>query len=229
MYRGQAKSEWDVLPRAGRKGWYLKFFNEEAKPTRDLDKFTIWRDAAVAYTDLPNNDPECLAVAQHHGLATRLLDWTTNPLIAAFFAVSTDLDSDGAVYCYIPSLHFNFHNNPNAYKPDVSIRDVERVCGYIPRSIVSRIVGQSSVFTLHPKPTEPLEVSALRMFGFDRLTKIVITAEAKVDLQQTLSRYGINYASLFPDLDGLSRHVNWQIELEAKQIELEAKRDEERK
>jgi len=47
---------------------------------------------------LPNNDFEWMFLAQHYGLPTRLLDWSTNPLVALYFAVEKDDDTDGAVY-----------------------------------------------------------------------------------------------------------------------------------
>jgi hypothetical protein len=192
-FRGQPDAAWPVIPRAGR---------PEYGSGKDLGRFNLWRGRACAFADLPTNDWECLAVAQHHGLATRLMDWTMNPLVGAYFAVSAYPSSNGALYCYLPEAYID---------PKVAeLGTVKRVAAYVPRPMVRRIENQRGLFTYHPDPTVPLRGAARAdLSGREDLVQIVIPAAAKSSLLASLDRYGINEVSLFPDLDGLSRYINW--------------------
>jgi hypothetical protein len=81
---------------------------------------------------------------------------------------------------------------------------------------IARIVSQEAVFTCHPKPTEPLDPGD----GDFRIVRIVIPASAKPTFVVDLDALGINEATLFSDLDGLSRHMNWKVGL-AQPMELD--------
>jgi hypothetical protein len=213
VFRGQDNIDWPLRPKAGRPEFYLQatqVWVERGQSSGDLGRFTLWRKQAVAYTDtLPVNDFECLAFAQHYGLATRLLDWSTNPLVALYFAVEMEGKTDSAVFCHMPWFIVDQNNS--------SIdRQFDRVVLLKPRPFDRRIAAQGGVFTFHIHPDTPLtpmqvdrEQKEAAAEGVD-LVAIRIPAQFKPMLLRQLDAIGINRKYLFPDLEGLSTSVNWE-------------------
>lgn len=78
---------------------------------------TMFKKRAVPFLRrLPTSTWEWLALAQHHGLPTRLLDWTGNPLAAAFFAVENDdYSGDSAIWCYESRYPLDLESEPDPY------------------------------------------------------------------------------------------------------------------
>ena len=214
IYRGQADATWPLIPKAGRceyfdPSWEEKHRDEPQIPPRDLGRFSAWRDEAIAYSQsIPEGDLECLAYAQHYGLATRLLDWSRNPLVALYFAAETDHDTDGAVYCYLPwDLVDNARTKPG---------EIPRVAGYDPRPFDRRILAQAAAFTIHPRPQNPLapgkphpEAEQIAPDGVD-LVRFIVRSEPKAMILRQLSALCIDRKHLFPDLEGLSEFINWE-------------------
>ncbi|MEQ1784050.1 MAG: FRG domain-containing protein [Hyphomonadaceae bacterium] len=193
FFRGQADSSWPLVPKAGR---------HEFNNGRDLGRFKHWCERAVAHRDLPESIWEKLMVAQHYGLATRLLDWTFNPLVATFFAVAEMPDHDGAVFAYFPALFID--------QSEEAIERIDTVAALIPRAIDAWVLRQAAGFTVHPDPSTPLRAGELAQpLSGPSLVQIVIPSDVKPEVRQMLENYGVNFHGLFPDLDGLSRHVNW--------------------
>jgi len=194
-YRGQSKTEWSLIPSAGRPD-----YNDGS----DFAHFKQWKSQAIAYSQtIPPNDWECLAVAQHYGLATRLLDWTGNPLVAVYFSVSENFDSNGAIYVHMPRGFID--------KDEAEFCNIQGSPAMIPRALTKRILNQQSFFTVHfpvdseIKPQYPNRLPK----GCPDLIKIEIPKESKQEILSELDAYGINQVSLFPDLDGLSKYINW--------------------
>ena len=197
LFRGQADSSWDLLPKAGRKEFFLP-------DNHDLGRLWLWSRQAIAYSSLPSNDLEQLALAQHHGLATRLLDWSINPLVACFFACVDKTDKDGAVYMYeTPEKVFTDEHNLEIVKKQ------NGVFGYFPRYISPRVINQKGVFTVHCDASQKIKVGKSRIEKNNpNLLVITIPAKLKFDIIKHLEDYGIDNAFMFPDLDGLSAHIN---------------------
>ncbi len=189
IYRGQSDAEWDLLPKAGRKP-----YNE----INDISALEFFQSNSIPFLDIKTEDDwDWLALAQHYGVPTRLLDWTTNPLIATFFAVSEDLDKDAAIFKFD---YKDFYNK--TAKPF----EVKTVSVYKPRAITRRIIAQQGLFTLHPKPNVPFSKAPAK----GELEKIIITKKYRQKLKFELHKYGYNHFSVFQDIQGLAQYIDWR-------------------
>jgi FRG domain len=213
-FRGQAE-DWDLLPKAYRDGFYLR---AEGKNDDDLARFKRWRDQAIAFeSNFPSGYLDQLALAQHYGLATRLMDWTANAAIALYFAseyqfAKDPINQDGAVYLYrkpgdaaTPLEHV---------KSDEDLRKCDSVLFYRPRLVNRRILAQDGEFTIHPY-RKLMEVRAFvaetsRSAAEGTVMKMSVPGSKKEDLQYQLRAIGIQARTAYPDLEGLAKSTNWQ-------------------
>ncbi len=191
VFRGHSRTDWELVPKAGRLPY---------SACNDLEMFEHWKRRAVEYMrSQPRDDWDWLAVAQHHGLATRLLDWTSNALVAAFFAVyEGNSEQEAVVYAY--------HSDRVAITEEVIPGKFDGIVRFRPRGIAARIVRQDGLFTIHGPPTLSLSDN---LHPDELLERIVIAAPYRKTLLYELFQFGVTLLSLFPDLDGLSSHINW--------------------
>jgi hypothetical protein len=145
IYRGVTSSKYELVPKVGRRRRGGKVLD----PKDERYILSLFKQRAVAHLQrTPVDDWEWLAIAQHHGLPTRLLDWTRNPLVAAYFAVVEKYEGDSAIYAYRSNRYLQIQKRRDPFK-------VNRIARIIPNHSTVRITVQSGLFTIHPRPSEP--------------------------------------------------------------------------
>jgi len=188
LFRGICDEEFELLPSL--------FRHRDLGDPKVKENNLMWVFRAQAKSHLmamPSRDIEWLTIAQHHGLPTRLLDWSLSPLVALFFAVKDDFERDGAI-CVYDKKQFVKEENVNG--------EIDEIIAFFPSHATRRIFAQSGMFTLHPFGKPKLEKPDLTKY-------FIIEKKSKHSLLQMLVKFGIHHASMFPDLDGLCSYIKY--------------------
>lgn len=206
VYRGMTDASWDLKPSIGRLN-----VDDTERDEKELEIFDQFKQQALPFISFaPRNEWEWLALAQHHGLPTRLLDWTSNPLIALYFAVEDDSSKTDAVVCLyiddkrpiaIDKLRTQQESTTNEYSDPLNLPLGQEAIRFIPAHLNQRIIAQNGLFTVHSTPTQP--------FSSNQIFKLVIPNKVRAELKRQLCEYGIHEGSVYPGLDGLSRQIKW--------------------
>lgn len=226
VYRGTADIERTLLTSLDRLG------GEEPPHTKvELEEHILrnfMRYSRPHLGSTPVNEWEVLVSAQHHGVPTRLLDWTYSPLVAAHFAtLDAAQERDRVIWrldwqrvhrtfglpelaLLIDDVARAFGDGERGFTPWALFRGEPTrafACMIEPPSLDARIVAQSAVFTLCSDRTRSfdafLEDHGLR----DALTRYVIPGAAAAKFRDQLDLVGMDERRLFPDLDGVAAQI----------------------
>ncbi|MEC0251764.1 FRG domain-containing protein [Bacillus halotolerans] len=209
-------------------------------PLKDkMDYLKLERSAYTFYlrsgATLHNADNwELLFIMQHHGVRTRLLDWSESFTVALYFAcLDWKHDQNDCVVWLLDPIKLNIHSagKDMLFAPGKSVNDYLDFINFNEPEIFDtsvalypvknnpRIIAQQGVFTMQGINNMPLEKEFDgELFNLNVLKKIRITKDLKEDAFKYLKLNGLSHNSLFPDLDGLAMDTNEMIEEKQKKI-----------
>ena len=218
-YRGLESDRFQLVP---------TFHREEIPLGNEIYLMNRFKQNAYQSLEVrPQGEWEWMLLARHHGLPSRLLDWTENPLVGLFFAAGglgyTAPKADGLLWCLSPAeLNRIAHNDTlrtnvlPMFSEDAQSPEDEFLNNYSARSVSSlvsetsrapaaaigirttrRSQAQSGVFTIHHADKRPLD----DWLDATKLRRYVVPQAAKSKILDELRDAGITRFALFPELD----------------------------
>lgn len=239
LFRGQPDANLPCIPSIGRPPYRPEdiFDGKRRARSTEFSVYTRFRDMSASLEppsiagagDKFEAGWRRLVLARHQGVPTRLLDWSTKPLVALFFAVhgsnqhckdvpcklcyekKKSRDHDAGVFMtkYPKRRLFSIdglarrHQHPPAYEKR---KNQEDPGFFVPPDIYLRVAVQGSVFSIASKPWKPVE----------KKPWVIVPAQLRGEILDELEDMGISYATLFPDLEGIAKWLAEKSEREAK-------------
>jgi hypothetical protein len=216
IWRGQSSASWALessFDRAVRR--------TDAQPTeelaqRHLERFkraTRGRRSSTANSNL--SDDEWWTLGQHYGLATPMLDWTYSPYVALYFAFLDNACADPEGTRAVWAMHMvslEWLNMRAASDASSDVMQFRLLDPFVDEN--ARLVNQNGIFTRGPV--------GMTLDGWTRklvhesehtivMVKFSVNGEGRENCLRHLNQMNINHVTLFPDLEGASRHCNHQL------------------
>lgn len=220
-FRGQANEKWPLIPKLFR---MFDKSDEENILAAERDMVRDFRLMSYSIRDGRETPEDLYFLEQHYGMPTRLLDWTTNPLVALFFACQDALcegreidgklfmldavtltglwpEPDGVPFGIATDQHPEFRNwIRKIVGGDWEIKGplIEKPFPILPKHLDRRITLQQAAFTFHP---------SRELFERPGVFQFPVKASAKAKMRVALRTLNIHKFGIFGDLQSLAEHL----------------------
>jgi len=201
-YRGHSDINWQLQTSIARK---KPSISAEESLRNEFERRIAFLDTIKHPLPLP----DIYFLMQHHGIPTRLLDWTSNPLVALYFAISDEsqLANDACIWVMDPGqLNRSFGENYPLKMEEGMLTglDQEKIIAICAHHTNNRMNSQRSEFTVHMNYT-PMEQILKASPALKE--SIIVPSRLKQELKDRLKILGIDRSTLFPDLDNIAKTV----------------------
>lgn len=228
-FRGQGSAEWPLSSSLSRHIAVSQVAEQVWGLQESRIRRIFRRKSHLFLDDLPGEDElEWLAMMQHHGAPTRLLDFTWSPYVAAFFALERAA-GDAAIWALNLPLLWAIHDRhriDGVKVLDADPRDLDAFEEYYvpnrhafvwqgdPFRMPQRVVAQSGTFLVSSHLGMTIEDILARYPGTGELLIqfVLKTSKLRADAMASLYSMNVTQATLFPGLDGLARSMAYEFE-----------------
>ena len=231
-FRGQRDSRWQLESSISR---LLKQYKIDPRAWEDQEKRVnriFRRKASLFLNHIPpkDDDFQWLALMQHHGAPTRLLDFTWSPFVAAFFALESATSSAAVWAVSVPQLWAEQISlgkrrkkvtiselslkTPGNYEKVFLGSKIPFVAQGEPLDMNQRLVAQSGTFVVPSMLDRPADeiINTYEQPGSTLVKLIIDTEHVRDAAMYALYNMNVSYATLFPGLDGMSRSLAYELE-----------------
>ena len=210
MYRGQLDFEWLLVPAISRFYAQVKFKGDlldfEDEILGEYEKY------AYPYLNIKEMSKlEKVVNAQHFGLPTRLLDWTTNPLKALYFAVEDPAKDNkhGVVHFFTPKEWYEGTSDLDDFDQD------KEILTFFPEVMNERIGAQEGGFVSFPIPKASKGIPDLDDEAYIKNVHfqscVYVLSNCKKEIRRELNVLGVNHRTIYPGLEGVAKWVKSKV------------------
>lgn len=217
LYRGHEDHQYKLLSTVGRaiapRTSRLSVNKREKRLISEIKRYAVKDSYSTAIAD--DDIIEWAILGRHHGLPTRLIDFSTNPLVALYFACKEvnkekGKNVDGCIWV------MSGMRDESSARVTINPWSLQKSIKYRPKKIHGRILAQNAIMIIPKDAGECLtkefpvvaDVNSVRTTkGSKKLIKFLVPADCKSHLRKELERSGIDEARLFPGLSGIARAI----------------------